>query len=377
MAGRRPAFGSSLFISALLSLALIGCVVDPRDYREIVFTTTGSSFAPLIIVEGNADILWSFSDGSTSDSAEPSVDFGTAERREQRLRVTPWSAVKAIDIGYDGLDGGTLDLGVYGKTDQFVAAIANLDLVASSLEVWCSSYNQIESLDFSGFVELRTIECFQSQLLRSINLSSCPSLVRACLEDCDLESLDLTGCPNLEDLRAAENDFPTVVFADAMPAIWHICIRGNPQMTAQDLFASTDRFPVLRELYIWDDNQAGMLRVTATGGSDVEIFAYANGYTSADFRGALQNKSANAYVELMDNQLTTVWINGCEQIHTLNLRNNQLGADAVLYILETLDDLDRQNGFVYLDGSGNAAPPPEAVPAISSLVANGWTVLFN
>lgn len=377
MAVRGPVFRSSLLASAFLALLLAGCVVDPRDDREIVFTTVGSSFAPLVIVEGTAEIQWSFSDGSTSDSAEPSVDFVTADRREQRLRVTPWSAVKAIDIGYDGQDGGTLDFDVYVKADQSVAAIANLDLVASSLEVWCSSYNQIESLDFSGFVELRTIECFQSQLLRSIDLSSCPSLARACLEDCDLESLDLTGCPNLEDLRAAANDFPAVVFADAMPAIWHICIRGNPQMTAQDLFASSDRFPVLRELYIWDDNQAGTLRVATTGGNDVEIFAYANGYTFADFRGALQNESADAFVELMNNQLTGINIDECDQILYLNLRDNQLGADKVTYLLVTLDALGRNDGFVYLDGSGNAAPLPEAAAAISNLLAKGWEVWVN
>ena len=266
---------------------------------------------------------------------------------------------------------------VYEKADQSVEAVANLDLVAASLEVWCSSYNRIESLDFSNFLQLHTIECFRSGSLRSVSLTNCPSLKRACFEECDLVNLDLTGCPNLEDLRAAANDFPSAVFPSSMPALWHICIRDNPQLTTQDLFASSDGFPELRELFIWNDNQAGMLKLSNMSTARVDIQAYHNHYTSADFRGALQDENSSAFLELQDNLLTDINIDGCDQILFLNLRDNQLGESAVQYVLVTLDALGRQDGSVYLDGSGNAAPPPGAATAIANLIAKGWTVIVN
>jgi len=114
--------------------------------------TTGASFAPVIVVEGAPKILWEWSDGTTSDSTAPSVNFGTEESREQRLRVTPWSALRRINIGYDGGDGGSGQIEYVA--DQHVAEVRNLDLVAPSLREWCSSYNKIVSLDFSNFVNL-------------------------------------------------------------------------------------------------------------------------------------------------------------------------------------------------------------------------------
>ena len=162
-----------------------------------------------------------------------------------------------------------------------------------------------------------------------------------------------------------------------MPALWHICIRDNPQMTAQSLFASPDRFPGLRELFIWNDNQAGVLKLGSLSTARVDIQVYDNYYTSADFSGALQDESSNAFLELQNNLLTDINIEGCDQILFLNLRNNQLGESAVQYVLVTLDALGRQDGSVYLDGSGNAAPPPGAATAIANLLAKGWTVLVN
>ena len=73
---------------------------------NITFITTGSSFSPIITVTGNPEIKWVFGDGSTSDSASPTVKFGSKETIANTLVVTPWSAVTKINIGYDGSDGG-------------------------------------------------------------------------------------------------------------------------------------------------------------------------------------------------------------------------------------------------------------------------------
>lgn len=361
----------------LSSVASCPRVVPADDGRELVFVTTGSCFSPLVVVDGCAEVLWTFSDGATSDSASPSIDFGTEARRDQRLRVTPWTALKAVDLGYEGSDGGILDLSLYGRLGQPVQEVQNLDLVASSLEVWCSSCSGIESLDFTGFTSLNTIECYRATRLKSVRLDDCPNLRRVCFEDCDLENLDLTGCPGLEDLRAAMNSFPVVLFADSMPWLWHLCIQGNPQMTVEDLFASTERFPRLRDLYIWDTNQAGALRVSSTPAEWIGILASNNNYTSVDLSGALQAEMLGANITLQDNQLTSINIDGCDQISYLDLSNNLLGEDAVRYVLGTLDTLGRWNGDVDLAGTGNAIAPPDAQSAIDSLTAKGWTVEVN
>jgi len=334
--------------------------------------TTGASFAPVIVVEGAPKILWEWSDGTTSDSTAPSVNFGTEESREQRLRVTPWSALRRINIGYDGGDGGSGQIEYVA--DQHVAEVRNLDLVAPSLREWCSSYNKIVSLDFSNFVNLSTIECYYSSLLKSVKLSNTPNLGRACFEGCALESLDLSGCPRLADLRGAKNRFPTITFADSMPEIWHLCINDNT-MTARDLFKSTDRFPNIRELFIWKCNQTGALRIpsTARWPDWVAIFAYSNQYTSVDLSGDDVSE-----VDLHSNSVDSISIDGCRQLIRLKLADNALAANAVTYVLTTLDGLGRTNGTVDLSGGTNAVPSGQAATdAIVNLRAKGWTVTVN
>ena len=212
--------------------------VEPDVVR---FTTEGNSFSPVVVVNGSPSILWSFADGSTSTSTTPAVNFGTATRRVNTLRVTPWSALQRINIGYDAGDGGSL--AIEFVPDQHVSAVEGLERVAPWLGQWCSSYNDLTSLDFSNFVNLDTVECFLSQTLSQVNLANTPKLQRACFEDCNLSSLDLSQSPLLEDLRGAVNNYPTINFGDIGAHTWHICVRDNPQFTDRDLFADLTQFP--------------------------------------------------------------------------------------------------------------------------------------
>jgi hypothetical protein len=173
------------------------------------------------------------------------------------------------------------------------------------------------------------------------------------------------------------NGYATIAFADSMPALWHICVRDNPQMTVQNLFEQMDKFPQILELFIWNDNQAGVLKVPKTGTGNVDISASGNSYTYADFGGSLQFASMNGAINLRNNQLSRINIDGCSQITGLDLTNNALIAVSVQYILETLDALGRQNGEVHLAGTGNAVPPPAPAAAIASLISKGWTVEVN
>jgi hypothetical protein len=98
---------------------------------SIVFTTEGSTFAPVITVTGNPTIRWVWADGTTSSSPTPNKDYGSPGRRLNRLYVTPWSAVQRINIGYDAGDGGSYDIEYV--PDQHVSAVQGLHHVAPYL----------------------------------------------------------------------------------------------------------------------------------------------------------------------------------------------------------------------------------------------------
>ncbi|KNY28326.1 PKD domain-containing protein [Pseudobacteroides cellulosolvens] len=250
----------------------------------ITFITEGSVFAPVIQVTGDAQITWTFADGTTSSSNTPVKDYGSAGTRTAALVVTPWSAVTRINIGYDAGDSGSSSIEFV--PDQHVSAVYNVNLVAPYLRQWCSSYNQLTSLDFSNFTQLDTIECFLSRSLQSVNLTNTPELKRACFEDCDLLNLDVSQSPKLGDLRGAVNQYPSIEFGSVGESIWHICIRDNPQIAYQHLFQDMSGFPDIAELLIWNDNQAGSIRIPSTSRDrNISFYAGGNRYTNLNLQG--------------------------------------------------------------------------------------------
>jgi hypothetical protein len=348
---------------------------------SIVFTTEGSSFAPVITVSGNPSIRWVWADGTTSNSTTPNQNYGSPGTRLNRLQVKPWSALQRINLGYDAGDDGSSE--IEPVPDQQVSAVRGLHLVAPYLAQWCSSYNRITSLDFSNFTNLNTIECYNSQSLRTVNLTNTPKLRRVCFEDCNLASLDLSGSPNLEDLRGAANDFPTINFGGIGAHIWHICVVNNPQLTNQTMFADLSPFPNLSDLLIWNCNQTGTLRLPFTNPSSgaVNIMADDNHYTSVDLSGALANSDAEAFVTFNHNNLTSINITGCGQITQLYLENNNFDSATLDAVLATLDALGRSEntlgpgGQLRVDLRGNATPSATGLTHAQTLASKGWTVL--
>ncbi|MBL0275240.1 MAG: hypothetical protein IPQ24_03910 [Anaeromyxobacter sp.] len=346
----------------------------------ITFTTEGETFAPVLVVEGSPDILWTFADGTTSTSRSPTKAYGSAASRPTTLMVTPWRALRRINLGYDGGDGGSPAIELV--PDQHVSAVAGLEVVAPTLAQWCSSYNQLTALDFGDFTNLDTIECYHSATLRSVRLTNTPRLGRACFEDCDLVALDLSGSPRLADLRGALNAFPTIDFGGGRFAeTWHVCIRDNPQLASRALFADAAQFPALSELWIWNANQAGALRLGSTHPTlDVSILAAANQYDALLLAGALQNPGARGVVNLQQNLLTRVDLTGCVQVTELYLADNLLGEAEADGILATLDSLGRARlgasdlTPLVVDLTGNASPSAAGRASAVRLASRGWTV---
>ena len=179
---------SAKAISGMTSEDLLLHIPPMVSAASIVFTTEGSSFAPVLIVSGNPSIRWVWADGTTSNSTAPNKNYGSPGTRLNRLYVTPWSALQRINIGYDGGDGGAKQSSP-SRTSRS-CPVRGPHLVAPYLAQWCSSYNRITSLDFSNFTNLDTIEC-SSQNLRTANLTNTPKLRRVCFEDCTLNPWNL------------------------------------------------------------------------------------------------------------------------------------------------------------------------------------------
>lgn len=361
-----------------LEVTISGSPVEPGT---MTFTTEGRSFAPVLVLfpQAQAQVTWTWSDGSASHSLRPNKSFGSAATRVQRLVVQPWSAIQRINIGYDSNDGGSDD--IEHVPDQHVSAVGGMNVVAATLRQWCSSYNRLSSLDFSNFVNLDTIECYQSKNLVSVNLHNTPQLRRLCLEQCNLAALDVSQSPLLEDLRGAINQYATVEYGSTGAHLWHICTRDNEQITHRSLYSDLSKFPNISELFIWNDNQAGTLRVPASSPDKyVFLIAYGNDYTHLDLRGALRNPENTGIVDLSNNQLVSVNINGCVQISSLDLNDNLLSSATVDYILVALDSLGRSRAntpswtSLDVDLTGNAVPGPAGMAAARSLAAKGWRV---
>jgi len=69
---------------------------------ELEFTNAGATLSPTIQVTGTPEILWTWSDGTTDNVANPGEKTLTGTHT---LLVTPWSAVTRILFNGDGLTG--------------------------------------------------------------------------------------------------------------------------------------------------------------------------------------------------------------------------------------------------------------------------------
>jgi hypothetical protein len=347
---------------------------------EIVFKASGASFEAIIDVDPGATVLWTFADGSVSSATRPSKDYQSAAVRFNRLKVTPWSAIRAIDIGFDGGDGGYAKTPhenyfspAYDLAQQNVTAVYGLRNAASSLLAWASSRNPLTALDFHDFIHLDTMEAYLCQSVRTIDLRNTPSLHRLCLEDNDLIALDLSGCPNLEDLRGAQNAYTSIAWGDTGAHVWHICVRDNPQLTQNHVPFS--KFPLLRDLFIWNNSQSGALTISGTNNTElIYIHAADNRYTSANLTG-LFPAGRNGEIDLSRNRLASLDVSGNPGLRLLLAPNNLLNAAAVDGILATVDGYGSSNGT--LDLSGNAAPSAASDGHIANLRTRGWTVTLS
>jgi uncharacterized protein YjdB len=326
--------------------------------------SNGSQFSPVIEVVGTPEIRWIFDDSTTSTSNTPVKNYGSLGSRHNFLKVTPWSALIGINVGYDAGDSG------YGGfamvPNQNVSGFHNLSLAKSSLQYICASYNPLTELDLRGFTALKFIELLYCQNMAKIRLGTHPVLERLCVEDNNLDSLNISGCPALKDLRSALNNYTTINWGSTGLSIWHICIRDNPKMKVN--IPPLTQFPLLKELLNWNSNQTGAF---VCHSSVLEIIeSYGNRYTSADLSGCTALKE----FAFSGNQLASINLGTANNLTYVQLKDCGLIKSQTDYVLNTLDGAGKLNGN--LDLSGNMVPSADGLVHYNSLKGKGWTVIL-
>lgn len=343
---------------------------------EIIFYSNGSVFSPVVVLQGAADILWTWDDNSTSSSATPTKNYGTDQLRKNTLKVTPWSAVRRINIGYDAGDDGSPEIELV--ENQLVSKVENLNLVAPYLKEWCSSYNRLTSLDFSNFINLETIECFLSYSLKSINLTNTPKLKRGCFVINSLQELDLKDCINLQELLVGSNPVTKLILPEKADSLWYLGARNDSLLIDQYTFNDFSKYPNISHISVWSSKQKGSLIVPKTHPTRwVWIRAYENQYSSLDLRGSLQNPHEIGYVDLHRNKLTKVDIEGCCEIRTLDLSDNLLSSQMVDSVLKQLDDFGEAIINRNVNLSKNKPPTAQGLTYKKNIEAKGWKVIVD
>lgn len=338
--------------------------------NAMTFETAGAAFSPVLTVVGNPKILWIFDDGTISTSKSPHKDYGLfyglSRKRVNTLFVTPWDDLVGINVGYDGSDGGPGNIDRIKQ--QKVTAVYGLKNVAPYLKIWASSYSSLKYLDFNNFTNLTDIECFECRNLKTVNLNNTPLLSRVCFEANTLKELDLSHSPNISDIRGAQNKFRNIKFGFVGNKIWHLCIHDND--LEQNIPIS--QFTSIRELWIWNDKQTGIL--SPRSNQLKSVLAYGNNLNIANFDGCFA-KGIKGEIDVSNNLISWISIKNCPGLLTLKARHNNLNNYAVDSILKSFNSFGTYNG--YIDLSFNQGPSNEGQKYLNSLKAKGWKIIVN
>jgi len=189
-----------------------------------------------------------------------------------------------------------------------------------------------------------------------------------CLEHCNISYLDLSEAPALADIRASSQGSSTytVNWGSTGANIWHICVRDNPQIKST---FPLSQFPLLRDLYNWNDNQSGILESHTK--SLKTVLSANNHYSVANFSGCFP-ENRGCELNLYDNNLKSLDISDDPGLLYLNVSLNSLNQTAVDEVLQTLDSYNTTGGS--LDLTGNVAPSLTGLEHANNLTTRNWEV---
>ena len=344
---------------AVRMMAGAAAVVFPASY--VTFTTTGSAFAPEVEC-GSGTVIWQCEEtGQILTGVSPTYSWGSAATRHVRMGVLGGSGlagITTVNLGYShtqdaGRYGPTPTGGLqspaadYDKSAEACSAVADISLCTGLKNFLAANGNLAGNLDFTGCSALEYIECCLADV-QAVTLTGCTSLIRLCVEGCNLSTLDLgpvTSC--LYDLRSAIQQGGTLTFTallSDMQHLYHFCSRDqlivNPPLT---------QLPALEELLLWNVLYYGALDLS---GSPIvhDIQAHSNAITSID-------------------------LTGCSQLWYADLHGNSLDETAVDAVLAEVESWGTSSHVVNLAGSHY--PSAAGLADVAALQGRGWTVTIS
>lgn len=345
---------------------------------EVMIETTGQTFAPQLNVATGAAISWVFSDSTTSASGTPSNDFGSAATRVQRVTVTPATAVRDLNFGFNEYDdpGRWYVPGpAYNRANQNVSRILGMGRLALGLRRFMAAHNPfIGLLDFTGFTYLEDIELFQSYCT-SITLVGCTSLVRLCVEQISLTQLDISVvAANLVDLRAAvQRGGSLTLTMGVMLREAHWCVRGQALTIITPPGETVwTCLPVVEEIWCFN------MQTQIAGGIMAPISPNITSIQAMEGRFHTINLAGrfpvgrNAYVWLTGNPIVALNIDSCPGLREILLDDCNMSTVLVDYVLTTMNAYGTTNCVI--DLSGNMGPSAAGEAAALAIIARGGTV---
>ncbi|MCB0910104.1 MAG: hypothetical protein KDB60_00625 [Propionibacteriaceae bacterium] len=342
----------------------------------MVFTTTGATFAPAVELApgSSAEVVWLDDQrGELARGTNPRISFGSSATRAVTMSTT-FADVVTVNLGFSSKDDvGRYSLAeIYDKGPESVSGVANLTLLTNLQRFLASRSGLSGTLDLTGLSRLEHIECFQANV-EAADLTGCDSLVRLCLELCNLTSLDLNPvAATLRDLRAAAQQSGGLEFAplqQPFAQLYHFCVRDQ-KVTGHP---AADQLPSCEEMWNWGCTQIGTLPVP---GRATSVLAAWNAYTEADFSGQWTDIDVAGSLDLTDNQLTRIVISGCRALRTIRLGGNALARGQVDRVLAEVAGWGTEGTELLIDGS-NAEPSRAGLTAVAELRARGWTVTVS
>ena len=299
----------------------------PPEPGQVVFTTAGGVFAPVIeLASGSsATIEWLDTNGTIiTTGLTPSIT-GYAQ---VRMRCSNYADITTVNLGYNvNEDAGRYSPGAsYNKYSTDITGIEGLSNLTGLVRFMAAGTQLTGHVDFTGLSALEFIECFNARV-QSVDLTGCTSLIRLCLEANSLSNLDLNPVRNnLRDLRSAVQSTPSLTFTTLdgpMAQLYHYCIRDQ---TVLNIIPHA-QLPVIEEHWAWNTGQTT---------SDAPTSPLLRSYASY----------GNAY--------------------------DQTSVDL---ILTTLAGLITNGAWRSVDLSGGAEPSAAGWTAVTTLRNNGWNVV--
>lgn len=231
-----------------------------------------------------------------------------------------------------------------------------------------------------------------SNSLITFNQNSIPlNLKYLILDHNDLTVLSIDKLINLTGFRAGWNnlsslDISTLSKLDSVSlnatTLSSIDFTGSPDINWIDMSNSSSLTSVnvsgLTKLSNLNLNDCNLTSIDVSGLDSLEYLQLdANNLSTLNLDGL----SHLFYFRAFGNNLTSISLNGTSTLlapyYEFGVAYNNLSSSEIDYILTILDDVIGTFGYVYLNGTGNAAPGAAGLVAKSSLQTRGITVITN